>query len=62
MATLLQSNHLKYLIRILQEKLTPVLTRLKEGEAGYNINIKLKSFKLTRQIAKFCNMFSFDHI
>ena len=58
MVTLLQTNLLKYLAMNLQEKLAPVLTRLKAESRC--INIKFKAVKLIKQIEKACNMFSFD--
>ena len=42
----------KYLVKLIQDKLAPVLSRLKEGEADYIINVKFKASKLSRQITK----------
>jgi hypothetical protein len=42
----------QYLVKTMQDKLAPVLSQLKEGERDYNINVKFKASKLSRQIMK----------
>ena len=42
----------QYLVKTMQDKLVPVLSKLKEGERDYNINVKFKASKLSRQIMK----------
>ena len=42
----------KYLVKTIQDKLGPVLSRLKEGEGDHIINVKFKASKLSRQLMK----------
>ena len=42
----------KYLVKTIQDKLGPVLSRLKEGEGDHILNVKFKASKLSRQILK----------
>ena len=49
---LLQLLQQQYLVKTMQDKLGPVLSQLKEGERDYNINVKFKASKLSRQIMK----------